>query len=104
MNRLLTQTANTARRFVDDYSVSCQKLASKIQSTKVALLSEFRQRVDTNDRMLRLALNEAEAIALETGFPLLTFPTLAREKAEAVAAWQTRQQVLRHSSEQSLAA
>jgi hypothetical protein len=41
--------------------------------------------------VLELALNEAEALAWETGFPQLVFPTLAMEKVSAVATWHSRQ-------------
>jgi hypothetical protein len=37
-------------------------------------------------------VNEAEALAWQTPYPHLLFPSLAAEKVQAVAAWQTRQQ------------
>jgi len=46
-------------------------------------------------RLLRQALNEAEAIAWQTGFPQLVFPSLALEKARAVATWENRQRTIR---------
>ena len=46
-------------------------------------------------RLLRQALNEAEAIAWQTGFPQLVFPSLALEKARAVATWENRQRTMR---------
>jgi hypothetical protein len=36
-------------------------------------------------RLFRSALNEAEALAWETGFPHLVFPTLAMEKVRSLA-------------------
>ena len=51
--------------------------------------------------MLRLALNEAEAIAWQTEYPHLIFPTLAQEKAEEVAAWQEHALAIRESLVQS---
>ena len=48
-------------------------------------------------RVLELALNEAEAIAWQTGFGHLLFPVLAWEKARAVAEWHTRQQSIRRT-------
>ena len=47
--------------------------------------------------MVQLALNEAEALAHQTGFPFLVFPALAREKVEAVAAWNRHQWMVRHA-------
>ena len=44
--------------------------------------------------LLRLALNEAEALAWQTDFPHLFFPQLAAEKVRTVAAWQRKQQAI----------
>jgi hypothetical protein len=41
------------------------------------------------------ALDEAEAIAWQTDFPQLIFPTLAREKVEAAALWHRQQRGVR---------
>jgi hypothetical protein len=51
-----------------------------------------------------LALNEAEALAWETEYPYLVFPTLAAEKAQAVAKWQVRQHLIRNGSSIAFAA
>jgi len=48
-------------------------------------------------RVLELALNEAEALAWQTGLGHLLFPVLAWEKARAVARWHTRQQSIRRT-------
>lgn len=95
MNQMNNGSFETIQRFVSAWADSCQKLISKIQNVRGALLGEFRRKTNGQDRMLQLALNEAEALAHETGFPLLVFPTLAREKVEAVAAWNDRQQMVR---------
>ena len=63
----------------------------QIQKTKDAILGEFRVKPEAHEQMLRLALNEAEALAWQTEFPQLVFPTLAMEKAQSVAAWHRRQ-------------
>jgi len=47
------------------------------------------------NKLLHLALNEAEALAWQTEYPHLVFPTLALEKAQAVANWLTRQRSMR---------
>ena len=65
-----------------------------MQEIKESVHSEFRERWGEADRLLRLALNEAEAVACQTEFPLLVFPVLAREKAERVASWQQRQRTM----------
>lgn len=65
-----------------------------LQTIKTGLLREFNPAYG-QQRMVELALNEAEALAHESGFPHLVFPTLAREKVEAVAAWNRRQRLVR---------
>jgi hypothetical protein len=82
---------------------SCWALLSQIEKTKAAILTEFGGMLQTHEHLLRLALNEAEALAWQSGVPQLVFPTLAREKAQAVAAWHARQQSL-HQSRNAVAA
>src|SRR5882672_9020192 len=76
---------------------TCQKLVAQIQKTKNTIFTEFRATRAAHEQLLRLALNEAEALAWQTEFPQLVFPTLALEKAEAVAAWEARQRSLRRT-------
>ena len=54
-------------------------------------------------RLIRLAINEAEALAAETGVPELVFPALAEEKVRQFKVWAARQQRIK-SIEVSLAA
>jgi len=75
---------------------SCQKLAAQIERTKQNLLAELQERFQVPEQLFRQALGEAEALAWQTGYPQLVFPTLAMEKVQAVAAWQRRQQALAH--------
>jgi hypothetical protein len=51
-------------------------------------------------RMLDLAVNEAEALAWQSGVPGLVFLTLAEEKLDAVNRWLDRQEKLRIRSAQ----
>ena len=67
-----------------------------IQRAKNAVLFEHVGRAEEHGRLVRLALNEAEGLAWQTGFPHLVFPELAREKAQAAVAWHRRQRLLRH--------
>jgi hypothetical protein len=76
---------------------SCRKLLAQIESAKASILAEFRERLEPHEHLLELAVNEAEALAWETGFPQLLFPTLAVEKARDVATWHTRQQFVRRN-------
>src|SRR3954453_12052878 len=81
----------------------CSKSLTKLQGARRAILNEFRQGIASEDRMMQLALTEAEALARQTGFPNLVFPTLAREKVESVAAWNRRQRALRRATLRSFA-
>jgi len=71
---------------------SCQKILAR---AKAAIFAEWRSALVLQERVLRLALNEAEAMAWQTQYPHLFFPVLATEKAQAVVAWSRRQQLLR---------
>ena len=88
--------------FVTACSASCTRLLRKLRSIKAALQSEFRYKTSESNHMVQLALNEAEALAYETGFPALIFPTLAREKLEAVAAWDGQQRSVRRVSSERI--
>ena len=104
MYRVLDHIQSSSRACSHASAGSCHRLLSRIQSTKHELLKEFRPRIAPHDRMLQLASNEAEGLARQTDFPLLVFPTLAREKAEAISAWKVRQQRMRGQLLQSFAA
>ena len=66
-------------------------LVRKIQKAKQDLLSQFRELFAGQEQLLRLALNEAEALAFLSDYPHLLFPTLAMEKVQGAAAWRNRQ-------------
>jgi hypothetical protein len=87
-----TRLSRTARCLA-----SCRKLLAQIAHVKAALLGEFRQTVRSHEHLLELALNEAEAMAWQTGYPHLVFPTLAAEKVRAVATWHARQERLQQA-------
>ena len=73
--------------------------AEQIENTKAAIVSEFRDKLEEHRDLLRLALNEAEALAWQAGFAHLFFPLLAAEKAQAVASWHARQRSIRRMNE-----
>jgi hypothetical protein len=77
--------------FASACMASCRKLLDRIAKVKESVLNEFHDTIDAHDKMLRLAVNEAEALAWETDYPELVFPTLAQEKAAQVTSWQARQ-------------
>ena len=78
--------------------VSYQKLAAQIQRAREHLLHELRGTLEVPERLFRLALNEAEALAWQTDYPHLVFPTLATEKILAAGEWNSRQKILLHKN------
>lgn len=72
--------------------------AQKLSDLRRNLEREFADLRIQHPKILLLALNEAEALAEATGFPQLTFPTLAQEKAESASAWLRRQKAIREST------
>lgn len=105
MNHLTHEPLSNARpSLVTVCKATCKKMLARLQNIKAGLLNEFRQHTFAQEHQLQLALNEAEALAYETGFPLLTFPVLAREKIQAVATWRRQQNRVRLQSYELLAA
>jgi len=98
------QDHNHQMKFGGRCIASCRKLLAQIEKARAQVVAEFRDRVDGHQHLLDLAVNEAEALAWQTGFPQLFFPILATEKARAVTGWHLRQQSLRQRARQLLAA
>ena len=73
---------------------ACRKARAEIARARAAVLAEWSEGLKAQRHALRLALNEAEALAWQTMYPHLVFPILAAEKVQAVAAWNRRQQRL----------
>ena len=90
-----TEHETTLNRFANKCVSSCQKLVAQIKKTKDNIRAEYRETVKAHEQLLHLALNEAEALAWETSYPHLVFPTLALEKAQAVANWDAHQRAIR---------
>jgi hypothetical protein len=87
-----------ARAFGRVCAASCGKILAQITAAKAAIFAESYEALKAQERLLRLALNEAEATAWQTLYPQLVFPVLATEKVQAVMAWQARQQAVRQAS------
>ena len=73
---------------------ACRKVLAQIACARAAVLAEWSNTLKLQQHALRLALNEAEALAWQTMYPHLVFPVLAMEKVQAVAAWNRRQERL----------
>ena len=74
----------------------CRKLITEIQKTKQQFATQFRNAFAGEEKVLRLALNEAEALAFLTDFPHLVFPSLALEKVQGAVEWRAHQHGLAH--------
>jgi hypothetical protein len=81
---------------------SCGKILAQIAKAKAATYNEWRTAVGTQERLLQLALNEAEATAWQTRFPHLVFPALAAEKAKSVVSWNLHQRAVRRRNPSSV--
>jgi len=103
-NRIEDGKMETQMTFGVRCVASCRKILGQIEDVREQVATEFRDRLEEHKHVLDLALNEAEALAWESGFPQLFFPTLATEKARAVTGWHVRQQSLRQRTAQLLAA
>jgi len=68
-----------------------QKVVAQIRAAKDAILAESREMLGVQEQVLKLALNEAEALAWQTLYPHLVFPELATEKIQAIAGWNRHQ-------------
>ena len=75
-----------------------ENLHTALETVRAMIESEFASQLERQPRILRLALNEAEALAWETEFPHLVFPALAWEKVNDAAKWYARQRSIRRSN------
>jgi hypothetical protein len=76
----------------------CDRVKSAVAKVKAAVVHEYGNVVAEHAKILRLALNEAEALAWQTEFPHLFFPTLAMEKATSTVQWHKRQRAVRRKA------
>ena len=72
----------------------CKRILAQIRNAREAILAEARETIKAQEQMLRLAINEAEALAWQTLYPQLVFPALAMEKVRGVAAWNNHQRTV----------
>jgi hypothetical protein len=88
------ESANAGNTFGSACASSCKGILAQIGRAKDAIYAEASGALKVQDQMLRLALNEAEALAWQTMYPHLVFPALAVEKVQGVAAWNDHQRLL----------
>jgi len=99
MNTTNENKNNAEETFTDRCLQSCKVLFSEIEQAKNTIVNDFHETLDAHGNLFRLALNEAEALALQTDYPHLVYPALAMERVQAVVAWRGRQRSVqqRHS-------
>ena len=78
------------------FSKACREcydaIMTQINNARETILAEARKSLHIQERLLRLAVNEAEGLAWQTMYPQLVFPDLAMEKIQRVVKWIRRQQ------------
>jgi hypothetical protein len=92
MNTTNENTDNAKQNFANRCLQSCKVFLAEIEQAKKMIANDFNETLDTHGNLFRLALNEAEALAWQTDYPHLVYPTLAMERVQAVVAWRRRQQ------------
>ncbi|HEV2454462.1 MAG TPA: hypothetical protein VGY98_09375 [Verrucomicrobiae bacterium] len=81
-----TQNKNIVKIVPESWIASGQKLVLNIERARQNFGAGFNDPIEFPQRLFQLALNEAAAIASETDYPQLFFPTLAEERIAAISA------------------
>ncbi len=92
MNTTNENTDNAEQTFSNRCRQACKVFLTEIEQAKNTIVNDFHETLETHGNLFRLALNEAEALAAQTEYPHLVYPTLAMERVQAVVAWRRRQQ------------
>jgi hypothetical protein len=92
------EVQGTGGSFRNKCRAYCRKIKAQIANVKETICTESSRALSAPERLVQLALNEAEAAAWQTGYPHLFFPALAAEKVQAVAAWNAHQQSVRQNN------
>lgn len=77
------------------HSAAPQPVRLALNRTRNFMVREYSGALKEHAQLLTLALNEAEALAWQTGLPQLFFPALAEEKVQAAVRWNRRQRARR---------
>ncbi len=65
---------------------SLGRIHGRMEGIRAKVFGEFRVGFEQDERLIEIAIDEAETLAWQTGFPELVFPELAVEKARKAAA------------------
>jgi hypothetical protein len=85
---------NVGGTFGNACRASCQKILAQVKGAKTAIFAKSLAALEGHERILKLALNEAEALAWQAVYPHLVFPALATENIQRVADWNRHQPLL----------
>jgi len=75
-----------------------RQVLRRLGAVKVKIEREFGRVMTGYEQLLKAAVNEAEALAWQTSYPHLFFPTLAEEKATEAQQWVARQRAIREQA------
>ena len=72
----------------------CRTAARKLRQLEEQLINKLTAEAQDSvpQRLVQQAVNEAEALAWSTPYPLLFLPELAQEKVQSARQWSRRQQ------------
>jgi hypothetical protein len=92
------ESSGTDQTFANACLACGQKLVAQIERVKNNIVADFHEAFKSHEQLLNRAVDEAEALAWQTAFPQLVFPTLAMEKVQAVARWSARQEIIKQKN------
>jgi hypothetical protein len=87
MNTRQSKSKNVVKTVSNGLLASGRKLIAGIEQAKWHLTADLGKAFQLPERLFRVAVNEAEALAWQTEYPHLVFPALAAEKVLAASAW-----------------
>ncbi len=100
-----TLTPQSGLRRLQSFCDRCyQGILQRLAHIKANIEREFGRHVGGYEKLLKSAMNEAEALAWQTPYPHLFFPVLAEEKAAAVQRWAAHQREVHAREHLGLAA
>jgi hypothetical protein len=71
-----------------------RRFRAGMEGIRAKVLAEFCAVFEQNEHLIKLAIDEAEMLACQTGYPELFFPELASERARKVAASLAKSKVV----------
>jgi hypothetical protein len=83
-------------------TAACRTAGRKLKQLEEQLAAKFfaETRGTIPGQLIQQAINEAEALAWSTRYPLLFLPELAEEKVRGARQWASRQQQILHQQDE----